>query len=135
MGKCLQEYAFAIDAHDFWDEKQFFPLGPEEHMKPPPADGRPTWWYQVNEWFDSPKGDLDCCSETVANMHYVSPVEMYFLTYLIYDVHPFGFEKYQKGLPRKLTLDEIVEAADTESKSPNYFQHKPYHHLDSDEKF
>jgi hypothetical protein len=38
---------------------------------------------------------------------------MYYLDHLIYHVHPFGLEKnFTESLPRKLKLEEIIEASD-----------------------
>jgi hypothetical protein len=46
---------------------------------------------------------------------------MYLLEYLTRRVHPFGFMKEVcETLPRKLTLQEIISAADTESNSLNF---------------
>jgi hypothetical protein len=62
---------------------------------------------------------------------------MYLLEYLIYHFHPFGLEKnLTETLPRKLSLDEIIEASDLNSiYSPNYMEHEKIHYIDEDEKY
>jgi hypothetical protein len=68
--------------------------------------------------------------------HYINPHEMYFLEYAIYKVHPFGLQRnLTEVLPRKLTLQEVIEKSDTKSFSPNFKEHVRVHNLDDDEKF
>jgi glycoprotein-N-acetylgalactosamine 3-beta-galactosyltransferase len=133
MGRCLWKFAFFIDARDDQNQKQLFPVGIEEHVK---NDTNMDYWYQKNLWHNVSKGDLNCCSDTFMGAHYVSPKEMYLLEYFIYHVHPFGLQKnITEELPRKLTLQEIIDASDTKSYSPNFNEHKRIHNLDEDEKF
>lgn len=135
MGVCLTSHAIPVDAHDRHGQNQFFPIGVDDHFSPPfvPSQG---FWYPLYQWFKYPDGSLDCCSETIACLHYIPPQEMYLLNYLIYNVHPFGLVKnFSLELPQKFTLQEIIENSDVKSSSPNFVEHEFIHHLDSDEKF
>lgn len=135
VGLCLQHYAIFIDARDDKNEKQIFPVGVEEHMKKDEPDM--TYWYYRNLWRNVTQGGLGCCSDTYIGSHYVSPKEMHLLEFLIYNLHPYGIEKnLTEILPRKLTLEEVVESSDAKSiYSPNYKEHKKYHNIDQDEKY
>lgn len=71
-----------------------------------------TYWYFRTIHYNSTQGKLSCCSETVAEMHYINPKEMFAFEYFIYNVHPFGtYEVFSDVLPKKLEWDEIVEAS------------------------
>jgi glycoprotein-N-acetylgalactosamine 3-beta-galactosyltransferase len=134
IGRCLQGHALAIDGRDMFHQQRFFPIGVEYLMKKGKIN--PNMWYEKYEWFNVSRGMLKCCSDTVAAMHYISPKEMNFFEFLIYHMHPFGLEKnLTKILPRKLALNEVVEAANARSFSPNYRQHSIIHCMDEDEKY
>lgn len=93
-------------------------------------------WYTKYQYYTVPQGNLSCCSDTPAAFHYIAPHEMYFLDYLILKVHPFGLQKnLTEHLPRKLKLEEVIQAADVESPSPNYRQHEIVHNIENDEKY
>jgi hypothetical protein len=69
-------------------------------------------------------------------MHYIKPNEMRMLEYFIYNLHPFGLEKnLTETLPKKLSIEEIVEASDKRSFAKNYREHKIVHQFDDDEKY
>lgn len=129
----MQNYSISVDCRDERHQKRFFPVGLNDHFK---AKASPEYWYDKNRWYDSSQGNLDCCSDTMVAMHYVTPKEMYFLDYLIYRVHPFGIEKQiRKDLPRKFTLKEILNASDVYSNSSNFRKHKPVHYIELSEIF
>jgi hypothetical protein len=135
VGKCLEKYAIFIDARDDKNEKQIFPVGVEEHMKSKDPDM--SYWYYRNLWRNVSQGDLKCCSDTWIGNHYVNPKEMHAFEFLIYHFHPFGLEKnLTETLPRKLSLEEIVNASDVKSiYSPNYKEHPRIHYIDESEKY
>lgn len=61
---------------------------------------------------------------------------MYLYNYLIYNVHPFGVDKKgDRKLPRKLSLNEIINSSDIKSLSKHYRKHNVVHFLDPDEKY
>ncbi|CAG9802426.1 unnamed protein product [Chironomus riparius] len=135
VGKCLKEHAIFIDARDSFNQKQIFPVGIEEHVNKPEILDL-NYWYWRNLWRNVSQGGLECCSDVYIGCHYVSPVEMYALQYMIYDVHPFGLSKnLTEKLPRKLNLTEIVNASDVASYSPNFRLHEHIHYFDDDERY
>lgn len=82
------------------------------------------------------QGSLDCCSDTLVHMHYISPIEMGKYDYLVYNVHPFGVEKnLTEVLPRKFSLEEIIKTSDEKSLSKYYVEHEKIHNFDDDEKY
>lgn len=132
MGLCLMPHAIALDGHDLLGQKQFFPIGVDDHFIKKVND----WWYPTNQWFNYTQGSLDCCADTIACLHYIPPKEMYLFNYLIYKVHPFGFEKNGvRELPKKLSLAEIINASDVKSSSRNFQNHEFVHFMDVDEKY
>lgn len=134
LGKCLKENALFIDGHDEYEEKQFFPVSITDHMSFKKLDF--DYWYVRNEWNNSTRGGLKCCSRNIACMHYINPAKMYTLNYLINSVHPFGLEKkYDLKFPRKLGFLELIKLADKASLSPNYVNHSIHHNFDKDEIF
>lgn len=132
MGRCLQHHALAIDGRDVLHQQRFFPIGVERHMKKSVNES----WYERYQWFNVTQGALQCCSDTLAAAHYIKPKEMIFMEYLIYHLHPFGLEKNSTEiLPRKLSLKEVIQEADTRSFSPNYQAHRIFHIINDDEKY
>jgi glycoprotein-N-acetylgalactosamine 3-beta-galactosyltransferase len=132
MGRCLQHAAISVDERDEKLGKRFFPAGIMEHLKPKKD---PNYWYVKNQYYESEQGSLNCCSDTPAAFHYIVPNEMYLIEYLTQNVHPFGLEKnLTEQLPRKLTLEEILQKSDKESLSPNYRKHKIYHDIEESER-
>ncbi len=130
MGACLESHAIPLDGHDLSGQKEFFPVEIENHL----TNLNRRWWYTKNMWHSYPYG-MNCCAETIANLHYIPPEEIELLNYLIYKVHPFGLEKSQlKDLPKKIKLEDLIKLSDVASNSPNYRKHKFVHFLDEDEK-
>lgn len=134
MGVCLNHNAIFVDERDEKKQKRFFPVGFEfDHLK---KSKDPSYWYDQSQYYESPLGNLDCCSDTAIEFHYVDAVEMHLIHYLTRNVHPFGLEKNStEELPRKLTLDEILSASDVDSDSVNFKQHPSYHNIESSEIF
>jgi hypothetical protein len=79
-----------------------------------------NYWYYTNMYYDAPQGNLDCCSDTIAQVHYVLPHELYMLEYLTYRVHPFGLDKnLTETLPQKMPMKEIMRRSNDVSQSSN----------------
>lgn len=129
MGECLAHSALFVDCRDELKQKRFFPVGPEEHMH--------DWvdkeyWYTKNQYYHVFQGNTDCCSATPVGFHYIPPREMYAFEYFIYNLHPFGLNQIEV-LPRKFTLQEIINASDFISLSPNFQNHTFYHNIEPSE--
>jgi glycoprotein-N-acetylgalactosamine 3-beta-galactosyltransferase len=121
-----------VNEMDELNQKRFFPVGIDEHLKDELGD----WWYKDYLWYNTSMASLRCCSDTFASMHYVQPKQMHALEYFVYHVHPFGLDKNStESLPRKLSLDEIVAASDKKGFGKLYTDHKPIHNFDSDERY
>jgi glycoprotein-N-acetylgalactosamine 3-beta-galactosyltransferase len=134
VGRCLKDLAIFLDGRDELNQKRFFPLGPEEHLKPDKLD--PTFWYAQYLWRNVSQGGLQCCSDTFVERHYVSPLEMHMLEYLTYHVHPYGLQKnLTETLPRKLSIEELIKLSDEKSFAANYQEHKRNHQIGDDEKY
>jgi hypothetical protein len=86
-------------------------------------------------------GDLKCCSDTFAMMHYVSGPQMHALEYYTYAVHPFGIDKNStEVLPRKLTIDEIIARSNIPGTGSHYFDIKDreaitHHDIEDSERY
>jgi hypothetical protein len=125
-GNCLSKHAFFVDDRDEKDQKRFFPLKVSAHLIE--NDAGDLYWYSRYMWGNQTKKGLDCCSDLLIEIHYVSPVEMIILDAYIYYVHPFGISKnVSEKLPRKLSLAEIVASSDSISSSPNFKPHEGTH--------
>ena len=131
MGKCLTNHAIFLDGNDQLGQNQFFPIGIEEHVKDPKHY---TYWYRRIQWSNYTEGSLDCCADTIASLHYINPEQMYLLNYLIYNVHPFGLT-FNKEMPKKLSLQEVINLSEVKSMSKLYKEHPLIHHLDDDERY
>lgn len=85
-------------------------------------------FYEVEE-------GLNCCSTTPVEIHNVKNIaEIYLLEYLIYKVDVFGVDKkIEESLPRKFTMKEILEMANTQSNSQQWTKHQIFHQMDEDE--
>lgn len=114
-------------------QKRFFPITVEPHFAP---KLNPKEWYYDYLWKNVTQGGLECCSDTFVESHYVDPNEMHQLELLIYHVHPFGLQKnLTETLPRKFSLQEVIESAEEISYSKNYRDHITIHQFDEDEKY
>lgn len=113
MGRVLSNQAFFVDTRDENGEITFVPVVMENLMveKIPP-----NLWLQDFSFFKNLRyGGLKCCSDVCIAFHYTQPASMHFLEYLIYNVHPYGSAHNEtEVLPRKLTLQKILDAADPE---------------------
>lgn len=123
-----------VDTRDDLKQDRFLMTGVKMYF---PAVFSPNAWFIEKSFYDVRLGTLSCCSDTVASIHYVKNIrEMYVLEYLIYHVHLYGLTKnFSRTLPKKLSMDEILEAADVGSKSPLYVKHKVIHEIESSEIF
>lgn len=132
MGRCLQHAAVSVDERDEKLGKRFFPAGIMEHLKPKKD---PNYWYDNTQYYEVPQASLDCCSDTPAGFHYIPPKEMYMIEYLTQRVHPFGLDRSNEQLPRKLRLKEILLKSDAESSSVKFKKHQIYHDFEKSEKY
>ena len=81
------------------------------------------YWYFSDMYYDAVQGNLNCCSDTFIQTHYVEPQHMIFLDYLIYNVHPFGLDKnLTEVLPKKLKLKEISASSNDYSFNRNRYE-------------
>lgn len=132
-GRCLKGLALYVNGHDDKNQKRFFPISVDIHFAP---EMNPKDWYIDYLWKNVTQGSLECCSDTFIEMHYVKPKEMNLLELFIYYIHPFGLQKnLTESLPRKLTLEEIIESSDQKIFAKNYRKHKIVHQFDDDEKY
>jgi len=133
VGRCMKKFAIFVDARDSENQKQIFPAGMIIHMKHKKPDLK---WYFQYLYRNVTQGGLNCCSDVFIGAHYVKPKKMYLMDYLIYNVHPFGLMKnLTEVLPRKLSLDEIIESSDKKSFATNFVPHEAVHYIDDDEKY
>lgn len=129
IGKCLAHSAIFVDERDENNQKRFFPVGVSYHFD---SSEDKDFWYDRYQYYKSPQGGLNCCSEAPVAFHYVDPAGIYYREYLIMKVHPFGLQTFGK-LPRKFLLDEIIDRSDVESLSPNFRVHETYHKIEDTE--
>lgn len=109
----MKDFALSVDCRDDRKQKRFFPVGVGAHFR---RKMDMKYWYFKYIFYNSTQGNLDCCSDTIAGMHYIDPKEMHLLDYLIYHVHPFGLEKnITECPPKRLKIQNIKAASKTES--------------------
>lgn len=111
IGICLLNHAVFVDCRDDEKQKRFFPVGIETHLWGREDMG---YWFFQDIYYNTTQGNLNCCSDKLVQMHYISPQELYGIDYFIYHVQPFGFET-NEDLPVKLTLDEVIARSNVES--------------------
>lgn len=111
---------------------RFFPVSIETHMKP---ERDPDYWYFKYLYYNVSQGSLDCCSDTIAGLHYIPPKEMYMLDYLIYHVNPFGNALSEDKEPPKIPLAEILRRSNEKSSSLSYIEHEVIRDIEESEKF
>ena len=135
LGRCFENQTIFVDERDEKKEKRFFPVGIMEHFGL--KNENSSYWYDDMLFYESKYGGLECCSETIVNLHYISPMEMYMLDYLIYNVYPFGFNKNITKLNHsKIPLDDIIKASDINSTAKDFRgSHIANHEFDEDEKY
>lgn len=82
------------DSRDSFGRGRFFAINPEFHISP---EGRPgatidkSFWYWNYILYDAVDG-LACCSDQAVSFHYIEPVTMYLMEYLIYHLRVHGVE-------------------------------------------
>ena len=102
-----------------------------------PTIVNPRNWFFEMAYYDYTHSSLKCCSDIPTGFHYVKNIkEMFTLKFLIYQVHPFAVVKSAgEKLPEKLSLEEILYAADVPSNSSIFIKHKVFHDMKSSEIF
>ena len=131
-GKCLGNTTIFVDTRDDKNEMRFFPVSVREHFD---SKRPPNYWYFNYLYYNVTQGSMDCCSESVAGLHYITPKEMYLIDYLIYHVNPYGIEQHNDKIPPKLPLAEILRRSNEKSSSPNYIQHEVINDMEDSEKY
>lgn len=112
-GYCLLDHAIPVDCRDEQKQKRFFPVGVDDHFL---EEMDMSYWYFRHMFYNSSQGSLNCCSDTIAGMHYIGQEEMFLLEYLVYQSHPFGVDKnITEVQPKKLKLKQIKVASKAES--------------------
>lgn len=117
LGLCLANHAISVDCRDEQKAKRFYPSNIEHHLR---TNIDMNNWYYKYLYYDVVQGNLGCCSDTIAQIHYVKPHEMYMFEYLTYRVHPFGLEKnLTETLPQKMPMKEILRRSHDPNASSN----------------
>ncbi|XP_063709185.1 glycoprotein-N-acetylgalactosamine 3-beta-galactosyltransferase 1-like [Culicoides brevitarsis] len=99
MGKCLQNVGVKVgDTRDKEGKSRFLPMKPNTHMFP--KHNNFDKWYYLHSFHPTTEG-LNCCSEETISFHYIPPLKMYGLEYLIYHLKPYGVQPYYE-LPEKI---------------------------------
>ena len=133
LGKCLAKSAIFVDTRDELKQMRFFPIPLYDHFDPKSST---TYWYFERLYYKVALGSVDCCSNTIAGMHYITPNEMYSLDYLIYHVHPYGISKNKNdGIPDKLTLNEILERSRDIDSNKSIIENNIVNQMDKSEYF
>lgn len=107
MGQCLENVGvIAGDSRDFLERGRFFSFDPQNHFFPHPENA--AYWYWKHLFYKTDEG-LDCCSDTTISFHYIEPVMMYLMDYLIYRIQPYGIknEYCVHKLPKRMDLDTV----------------------------
>lgn len=132
LGNCLTNKSIFVDTRDNSQQSRFLMFGVLKYF---PVNYDPTSWFFEKSYYDVQHQTLSCCSDVPVGFHYIKDThEMYFLEYLNYQVHAFGINKnLNEIIPDKLTLDEILIAADMESNSTLFKTHKVVHDMESSE--
>lgn len=134
MSKTLAHYAIFPDTRDEKLQQRFFPYPLDQSLNHTTERSLIHQWYFDRLYYNVPQGGTDCCSDVIVQCHYIKSYTLYFLEYLIYNVHPFGLEKnLTETLPRKLGLQEIIKASDAKSYGSFIGEHEDVHDLTSSE--
>ena len=134
MGRMLSHSAIFADTRDELLRKTFFP-SPffTDYVHASKFNGTSSVY--LGYYYPFTPG-INCCSDLPILFHYVKNKTMHFLEFLIYHSHPYGMKKnLTESLPRKLGLEEIINASDAESASKNFRNHSDFHFMDSSEVF
>lgn len=122
----MAKSAIFVNELDEMNQKRFFPAGVGVHYKNQ-SEVDPDYWYIRGLWYNVTGGSLRCCSDTFAGVHYVTNKEIYLLEYLIYNVHPFGYDQNStEVLPPKFSLPEVIARSDAKSFAKEYYEHERF---------
>lgn len=132
IGRCLAHSAIFIDCRDELKQKRFFPNREGIELYTAPTID-PENYFKMYEYYTTPQGSLNCCSDVPVMFHYVNQSRMQLLENLIYKTYPFGINQPRDSMPHKLSLKEIIAASDVESSGRHFVKHKLYHDTDESE--
>ncbi|PAV87153.1 hypothetical protein WR25_10659 [Diploscapter pachys] len=92
IGECLENIGVkAGDSRDSRGRHRFFPIQLDKILSRDPV-GPESWLWQYTK-YPLERGE-NCCSEYAIAFHYVNANMMYVLEYLIYELKPFGVNRY-----------------------------------------
>lgn len=112
IGRCLGKVnVFAGDSRDAHFHGRFFALQPVDHLGTDQIVE--DYWYWKNSYYFTKEG-VDDCSDNAITFHYIDPRQMYVLDYLIYRLQPYGRIVQPQSLPRKQTVQELIDAKATQ---------------------
>ncbi|KAG4072000.1 hypothetical protein HA402_010937 [Bradysia odoriphaga] len=112
MGKCLETvHVVAGDSRDSVGRGRFFPISPDTQQIPIYGSGSDNVWFRKYSYYRM--DDKDCCSGNAISFHYVTPIQMYVLDFLIYNLRPYGITAHSQPLPDKLTSDNFIVSTST----------------------
>lgn len=105
MAKCLQRInVLQIDALDKEGRAMFFANNPQSALFPIKDDDYDQWY-----WHKLKQGIGHCCSDQLIVVGDLWTSRFYYMEYYMYKVKVFGMKRKIKPLPKKLTLEEVVQ--------------------------
>ncbi|XP_065674701.1 glycoprotein-N-acetylgalactosamine 3-beta-galactosyltransferase 1-like [Hydra vulgaris] len=88
IGVCLSAVGiYPEETRDIKGRETFHPFHPLVHVMPGLIKSN-NWLYQYSKW--EVRIGPECCSDNSIAFHYIRPNDMYFLNFVLYQVHPFG---------------------------------------------
>jgi glycoprotein-N-acetylgalactosamine 3-beta-galactosyltransferase len=100
-------HIIAGNSRDLNGNERFFSYQPEFVLSPTLLATQP--WLEQFLYYQKNVG-INSASDTAISFHYVIPVEMYILDYLLYHIHPYGVVgKTDVQLPKKISISELLK--------------------------
>ncbi|XP_063709751.1 glycoprotein-N-acetylgalactosamine 3-beta-galactosyltransferase 1-like [Culicoides brevitarsis] len=106
IGHCLYNVANVTfgDTRDEFGKERFFPVSLQWLVNDKPADLK-FWYWSSAEYYHNETG-LECCSNTSIAFHYMKPVDMLTMEYLLYRFKVHEMEVKVKDLPVKFKKED-----------------------------
>lgn len=106
---CLDLFnVYAGDGRDLLKRERFIMFPPEVHL----LGGRYDW-YMNRKYYWNYEG-LDCCSNYMAGMHYISAQYQYTLYFLTYKLKLYGIKRHFPPPQRKYDFSKVAHILDEE---------------------